>query len=153
MAAASAWKIFDYAKEVMSDGTLDMDDAGAGVFKCALIGSGYTADQTDTDFSADIQGNEIAGSYGYTTGGAALTNVTWANTSGTTKWDADDVVWSASGGSITARFAVIYHVSSDIPICLCVLDNTPADVTATDGNDLTVEMNASGIFTVSGGWS
>jgi len=32
--------------------------------------------------------------------------------------------------------------------CHSLLDNSPADVTATDTNTFTVAMNASGIFTV-----
>ena len=46
-----------------------------------------------------------------------------------------------------ARFAVIYEVGG-IVVCYCLLDSAPADVTATDGNTLTVTMNASGVFTV-----
>ena len=59
-----------------------------------------------------------------------------------------DPVWTASGGSITARFAVIYEVSGRV-LCYATLDSTPADVTATDGNTFTVAANASGLFTLS----
>ena len=62
--------------------------------------------------------------------------------------DAADAVWTASGGSITARFAVIYENAGDV-LCYCLLDSTPADVTATDGNTLTVALHSSGIFTLS----
>ena len=60
--------------------------------------------------------------------------------------------WTASGGSITARFAVIYDDThaSDQALCVCLLDTAPADVTATDGNTFTITMNASGILTLSG---
>jgi hypothetical protein len=61
--------------------------------------------------------------------------------------DPADAVWTAAGGSITARFAVLYEVAGDV-LCYCLLDSTPADVTATDGNTLTVAFNASGIFTL-----
>jgi hypothetical protein len=61
--------------------------------------------------------------------------------------DPSDAVWTASGGSITARFAVIYESGGNV-LCYCLLDNAPADVTATDGNTLTVAFNASGIFTL-----
>ena len=61
--------------------------------------------------------------------------------------DPADAVWTASGGSITARFAVIYESGGNV-LCYCLLDSTPADVTATDGNTLTVALNASGIFTL-----
>jgi len=61
--------------------------------------------------------------------------------------DPADMVWTASGGSITARFAVLYENAGDV-VCYCLLDSTPADVTATDGNTLTITLHASGIFTL-----
>jgi len=33
-------------------------------------------------------------------------------------------------------------------LCYCLLDSTPADVTTTDGNTFTVQINASGVFTL-----
>lgn len=89
--------------------------------------------------------NEHANGNGYTTGGEAVT----LSLSGTTTVTVDctDVTWTASGGSIVARFAVIYEVSGRV-LCYCLLDSTPADVTATAGNDLTVQINASGVFTL-----
>jgi hypothetical protein len=34
-------------------------------------------------------------------------------------------------------------------VCYSLLDNSPADVTVTDTNTLTVQINASGVFTLS----
>jgi hypothetical protein len=70
--------------------------------------------------------------------------------SGTTTvtFDATDpAVWTASGGSIVARFAVLYEVGGDV-LAYCLLDNSPADVTVTTGNTLTLTINASGVFTL-----
>lgn len=53
-----------------------------------------------------------------------------------------------SGGSITARSAVLYEVAGDV-LNHALLDAAPADVTATDGNTLTVAASASGVFTLS----
>jgi hypothetical protein len=50
-------------------------------------------------------------------------------------------VWTASGGSIVARFAVLYKVSSDDVMAYCLLDATPADVTVTTGNTLTLDSD------------
>jgi hypothetical protein len=57
-----------------------------------------------------------------------------------------------------ARYAVIYvdaTVNSIVKPLLCVslLDTAPANVTATNGNTLTVAINASGVFTLTGGTS
>jgi hypothetical protein len=58
--------------------------------------------------------------------------------------------------SIVARFGVIYRNATVNTIvkpllAVCLLDTTPADVTATDGNTLTVVMNASGLVHADGG--
>jgi len=134
----------------MADGTIDLDDAGAGIFKCALFLVGYAPAAADDLYSALT--NEHANGNGYTTAGAALTGVTWVETTGTLKWDMADIAWTASGGSIVARTAVIYHVASSQLVAQCLMDNTPADVTVTDTNTLTIELNANGIFLLSGGW-
>lgn len=99
--------------------------------------------------------NEHANANGYTTGGVAFITETWTNSSGTITFDAADPVWTASGGSIVARFAVVYRnatVNSIVKplLCVCLLDTAPADVTATTGNTLTITINASGLFTLSG---
>src|SRR5580765_8663694 len=90
--------------------------------------------------------NEHANANGYTTGGIAIT-LTLAGTTTVTVDIATDPVWTASGGSITARFAVIYEVGGNV-LCYALLDSTPADVTATNGNTLTVGSNGGTVFTL-----
>ena len=151
--AAGKWKLYEMAKEYLGDGTFDLDDGTN--WKMALFLSTSNADTLGgtNDVYGDLT-NEHAGNNGYTTGGVALTNVVWSQTSGTATFDCDNAVWTASGGSIVARFAVIYKdatVNSIVKplLCVCLLDTTPADVTATTGNTLTVAINASGVFTLS----
>jgi hypothetical protein len=57
------------------------------------------------------------------------------------------MVWTASGGSITGKWAVIYEVAGNI-LLYCTLDSGGADVTATAGNTLTITPNASGLYTL-----
>jgi hypothetical protein len=57
--------------------------------------------------------NEHANANGYTTGGIAVT-FTLAGTTTVTVDIATDPVWTASGGSITARFAVLYEVGGNV---------------------------------------
>ena len=145
--AADAWKIYDSFKEKMSDGTLDLDN---DTFKCALFLSTHTPAQTDDTYAA--LANEVANGLGYTTAGVALASVTWVEAAGTITFDAADISWTASGGSIVARYAIIYDTTVDQLVAMCLMDNAPADVTVTDGNTLTLQLSASGVFTVSGGW-
>lgn len=143
--AADAWVLHDAFKERMADGTLDLDN---DAFKLALFTSSSNAATTSVNDFASLT-NEVSGN-GYTAGGNTLTGVTWAQTGGTATFDSSNTVFTASGGSITARFAVIYD-NTDVNktvVAHSLLDNTPADVTATDGNTLTITMHANGIFTL-----
>ncbi len=146
--AAGRWKIYESAKEFMGDGTIDLD---THTFKCALFLSTSNCNTLSHDTLSDLT-NQHASTFGYTTGGVALTNVTWTRSGGTVTFDCDNPSWTASGGPITARYAVIYDdtAANDELLCVCVLDTTPADVTAPDGNPFTITIHASGVFTGSG---
>ena len=75
-----------------------------------------------------------------------LENVTWTESGGTWTLNADDVVMTGSGGDIAA-FQYIYicndTATGDPVIGLFTLD---AAETVTDGSDLTITINASGIY-------
>lgn len=151
--AAGKWKLYESAKLYLSDGTFDLDDNTN--WKVALFLSTSNCDTLGgtNDVYGDLT-NEHANANGYTTLGVTITP-TWVQSAGTATFDSDDPVWTAAGGSITARFAVIYKNATVNTIvkpllAVCLLDTTPADVTATDGNTLTIAMNASGIVTLSG---
>ena len=135
-------------KEYVADGTFDLNTDS---FKVALVSSSYTFSAAHTVY-ADLT-NELSTANGYTSGGAALASVTFSQTSGTATFDAADTTWTASGGSIVARRAVIYKDGTANTrvkplIASILLDTTPADITVTTGNTLTLQYNASGIFTL-----
>lgn len=152
--AAGKWKMYEAAKKAFADGLIDFD---GHTFRIGLFLSTSNAnDLTLTNaFLADFT-NQHAAANGYTQvaeGAGKLVTITTSKSGGTTTIDeTTNPVWTASGGSITARFAVIFDDShaSNIAVCVCLMDTTPADVTATDGNTLTITMNASGIITLSG---
>lgn len=154
MAAAGKWKLYDLAKKYLADGTLDLDDTTNWKMALFLSTSNANTLSVGTGVYGDLT-NEHANANGYLTGGVAIGSETWTNSSGTITFDCADGVWTASGGSITARFAVIYKNATVNTIvkpllAVCLLDATPADVTATDTNTFTVQINASGVFTLSG---
>lgn len=137
--AAGAWTFTNEGRTKIQDGTLVV---GTDTFKMALFLSTSNIGATSTTFAGLT--NEHAAANGYTAGGASITLAH----SGTTTVKTDigtDPVWTASGGSIVARFAVIYEVGGNV-LCYCLLDSTPADVTVTDGNTLTVAAHASGVY-------
>lgn len=152
--AAGKFKVYNLAKKYMSNGTHDLDDTTN--WKAALFLSTSNANtlSVGTNVYGDLT-NEHANANGYLTGGVALTSVVFNEAAGTITFDCDDPSWTAAGGSITARFIVFYRNATVNGIvkpllCVCLLDTTPADVTATTGNPFTVQINASGAFTVSG---
>lgn len=121
--------------------------------KVTLHSSSYTPNAATHTVYADLS-NELATASGYTNGGQALAGGVWAQSGASAAFDANNVVWTASGGSITARYAVLRLVGTfdsavDPLIAYILLDSAPADVTATDGNTLTLTWHASGIFGVS----
>lgn len=139
--AAGTWTFPDSARTDLADGVLRI---AADTYKMALFLSTSNIGAASTTYAGVT--NEHANANGYTTGGIAV-DLTLAGTTTVTADIATDPVWTASGGSIVARFAVIYEVGGNV-LCYCLLDSTPADVTATTGNTLTVAANASGVFTL-----
>lgn len=141
MAAPSAWTFTDAAHRSLVNGTFVF---GTDSFKMALFLSTSNIAAGSTTYAALT--NEVANANGYTTGGIALTMTTSAANPTVVTYSSNPV-WTASGGSITARFAVIYEVAGNV-VCWSILDSTPADVTATATNTLTVAPSGSGVFTV-----
>lgn len=135
--------IYNKFKEYIGDGTIDLDNDS---FKVVLLSNSATFTATNTQLT-DISANEIAGSYGYTTGGAALASVTWTESSGTVTFDAADVTWTASGGAITAYKAAIYDDTATNDELVAFIDFGGVQ-TANDGADFKLIWNASGIFTL-----
>ena len=137
--AAGAWTLTNEGRTKLEDGTLAI---GTDTFKMALLQSTSNIGASSTTYAGLT--NEVANGNGYTTGGASVT----LSLSGTTTVTlaATTVTWTASGGSIVARFAVIYEVSGHI-LAYCLLDSAPADVTATDGNTLSVQSSTGVIVT------
>ncbi len=150
MAAAEGFEFYETARERLMDGSYDADD---DTFDLALFLSTSDADTltVGNDVLADLT-NQHANANGYTTGGNTLSTSTWIISGETVTFDAVDTVFTASGGSIVARFGVVYNSTfvTDGLICKTILDSAPADVTATTGNTLTIQFNSSGIFTLTG---
>lgn len=139
--AAGNWTFTNGARTSLLNGTFDLDSDS---FKIALFTSSSNIGAASTTYAGVT--NEVANGNGYTTGGAAVTG-SLSGTTTVTFDTTDPAVWTASGAGFTARYAVLYEVGGNV-LCYCLLDNTPADVTITAGNTLTLTINASGVFTL-----
>lgn len=120
-------------------------NSSGDTYKAKLL-TAATFNATHTTLVA-TGGTEVANANGYLTGGKALTNVAvTTTTTNDAKFDADDVTWSASGGSITASHCVLYNDSDadDPPVAFIDFDGSKS---AGDGTDFKIIWDANGIFT------
>lgn len=117
-------------------------DLTTSTINCMLVTSAYIPNIDTHTNKTDIT-NEVTGT-AYVAGGKALTTKTVTVDTGTdlAKFDADDVVWSAS--TITARGAVLYK---DTTGELIAYFDFVTDKTSSAG-DFTVQWDAAGILTI-----
>lgn len=153
--AATAWAFFNSAKKRIGQSGAAGIRLDAGVPKLSL--------RTDsallsTSASARIHstlasiGGEIVAQGGYVAGGRALGNVAWttAGDPASIKWDASDLVFTASGAALSnVKYAVIHFstaAASGYPLCWSKLST--AQFSVTSGNTLTIQFATAGIFTL-----
>jgi hypothetical protein len=133
--------LYNHTSRRFAEGTNAIGDT----YKVQLY-SAATFDATHTTL-AGVGGTEATTGTGYTAGGATLAGVAVTTvTTNDAKFDADDVTWTASGGSITASYAVIYNDTdaNDPPVAFIDFDGSQS---AGDGTDFKIAWNASGIVT------
>ena len=141
--AATAWTMHDDFLHRLGMGSLDLE---SDTLRMALFQATSNAETQSVGDYGDLT-NEVANGNGYATGGITLTGVTWSESNGASTLDVGDVTWTASGGSIAAKIAVIYDDTDDDKTVICHSTLDPATINITDGNFLTVQINAAGVFT------
>jgi hypothetical protein len=146
--AAQAWQIYNEFKASLGLKVfnLNTDAMKVALFlstsNCANVALGTAQYATLT--------NELANGNGYTTGGFAPSGVSYSQTGGVATFTMGASTWTAAGGNLVFRFAVIYDdtAASKNLICYSLLDTTPANITILDTQTLNITMNASGTFTL-----
>lgn len=116
----------------------------ASAVKVALFVSTGNIGASSTTYAAAT--GEVAAANGYTTGGVAATLVPTGTTSVALTFSAN-ITWTASGGSLAAYWGVLYAVTGGDILAYFLLDNTPATVTVTSGNTLTIS-NSNPVVTI-----
>ena len=106
----------------------------------------FTPDQDTMEFYSDIT-NEVADGSGYTTKGELLATKTLGYTALTkvTKFDADNVVWSAS--TITAYYAVVYKDTGSAATSPLLGYIDFGQNYSSSSGDFTINWDSDGIFT------
>lgn len=150
--AATAWQLYNKAKQSIGNGTITL---GAGVFKMVLARTASNASTFTLSTYASLT-SEISATGGYSTGGKNLVPATAQWTVGASaksyKFTMSTVglAFTASGASLTnIRFAVLRNstgVGAGKLLCFCQLSS--AQFTVTSPNTLTVLPAATGIFTL-----
>ena len=133
---AGPWRVYNSARHDLLSGDIQLD-SDAFVMRLYQNNSN-AADVTKTNLSQLT--NEVAGGGGYTSGGQALSGVTWAvgTTPDEMRFSANPSLWTGSGAGISnARWAVIAKSSDGRLFCYCEIDTAPVNVGA--GDPLLVE--------------
>ena len=147
--AASAWIFYNSFKKFMGDSTIDL---GGDTFRLGLYNTSSNAQTVTLSTRASLT-NEISVQFGYVVGGNTITGVTWTVGASASEYrfDATSVIFSASGGSISAvRFAVVYDESTGTSagnrkVCMSASLST-AQFAVSAGNTLTITPSSNGIF-------
>lgn len=145
---AGPWMVYDHVRENFDTVELPLSKC---VLKCALFTGGSNAHDLSLKKFSQLT-NQLAGKNGYERGGLHL-NAVWNTTpDGLKTLDSDNPVWTADGGSLVARSAVIYAdwigTPHNWPICVSKLDEKGEDIEVPDQGTMAVVMNEKGIFSV-----
>ena len=140
--AAGAWTFTNSTRTNLLDALHDID---TDTHKMALFTSASDLAVTENTF-AGVTGEVGTTNTGYSAGGASIT-LTKSGTTTVTVVQTAGVQWTAGTANLTAKYAAIYEVGGNI-ICFCTLDSGGADVTATNGNTLTVGGTSATVFTL-----
>ena len=142
--AAGAWKINPNAKVHLGNGDFDLD---AAVFNLTLASIGASANILTAAVSIFTSlGSQVTGG-GYAAGGNTLSTNVFALSGQNGKFDSSD--WVVTGSIASIKYAYIMQsisATSGFLLCYSTLSTSGFDLTGT--NTLTIQMNASGIFTL-----
>lgn len=134
-------------REGLGDGTIDLD---SDTFKVILVTKDYIPDLENHLMYGDIT-DELLTANGYTNGGQILNNVTWARDGTTVTFNADNLSWLVDGGDLVIKRAIIYDDTAENNDLVAVidLDDGTSEITIEDGNELQLNWNENGIFSLS----
>lgn len=137
----------EFAKNI-GDGSHDMDSDTFAVILITTLPLANVATPDRADFT------EVTNGGGYTTGGIALTSVTWLEAAGVATFDAADVAWTAQAGSPTNIVAALIvnntHAGTNDAIGFVDMtaDGGSTPISLVAGN-ITLAWNVGGVFNLS----
>jgi len=142
--AAGAWKVNQYGKLKIGSTIIDLS---AVLFKLALYTSAASANIAGDVSIQSSLGSECAQTGGYTTGGERLSSTTWVQAAGSVTFDSSD--WVVTGSIQNIKYAyIVRSVAATSGHLLCYSTLSASQFDLTGSNTMTIQMNASGIFTL-----
>lgn len=141
--AVGTWKVLNKAVKKIGNATINI-----GAAKRIVLLKTYPA------LTVSLLGSltQVSEANGYSSSGKALTTEAWTVSSGgagTYKFDADDTVWTATGGNITSiKAAAVITSGASAGAChvLCVVSLTSTQFTLNSGSTLTITQPSTGLF-------
>jgi hypothetical protein len=145
--AAQPWKLYNRAIRKLGAGVIALP----GAVRIALVTSASNFATATLSLLSQVT-NQVAAGNGYVTGGQGLAGEVWTAgaSAGQIKFDADDPIWTATGGTIPNIKAAVLYMSGTNHV-LGYASLTSSQFTLAMGNTLTLQMHSSGIFTAANG--
>lgn len=149
--AAQKWTLYNKAIRKIGAGTMIMGNA----LRMALVTSASNFATKTLSLLGSLT-NQVTESNGYSSSGKALASEGWivGVSAGQYKLSAANPIWTATGGAIAnLKAAVLFMSGASAGLChlLAYASLTSTQFTLASGNTLTVQFNASGIFTAANG--
>lgn len=132
----------------LAQGRVDFD---TDTIKVLLMDEDYTPDVAAHVYLDDVlaAGSQAVGT-GYAAGGATVTSVTWAFSTGSWRFNGTIAPWDTTGGSLAAAYAIFY-VDTGTPSTSALigywdLDGTGTNQTSSNG-EFALTPDSAGIVT------
>lgn len=112
----------------------------ADTYKMILMQTGFTYNPDTHNTLADVSASELPTENGYTVGGKVLNNITITKDNDLNKGilTADNVVWTASGGTLETAGAIVFNdTMTDDPVVYYA--NAEGVLSAPDGINLEIK--------------
>ena len=143
--ATSAFRLYNEAKKYLLTGKLPISGTALRV---GLFNGGVSSYTLSTWASLITAGNPVSGG-GYAAKTVTGIAVTAYGSAKVIQFDCSDKVWTASGANIPSIGFLAIGVSGGKALGWVHLTDTP--FTLSSGNTITIQWNAAGVFTLSGG--
>lgn len=147
--AIGPWQTYEPFVEHQESGVIDL--AGDS-FRVALFAATSNAGTLTHEEFGNLT-NELATGDGYTAGGELVQNVSLTRSGRVLTWTWDPVVWTASGGTLTALYAVIYKdgAAGGLTNPLVAVAEWDPAISADDGETIPITPHDEGVIVLAGG--